>query len=364
MAHQAHAKAPAAIALRQALIDAVDAARFHGGHGGRPHRLDHHLTGGHQVDAFVEGGPEGAELAVLLQRDQGVDRLVDLFLGHVALVAIGHVAARLKRHGGVHDADGGDVDQRRLALEFRVEQLCPAGDLAPRQVGADAQRVGVVDRRHDRGEVGGPGREGRRLRAVGIQHLEGQGPLTAQVGAVEILAVAHQRRHLAPKLDLADVHRLKVARAIDLLKAPELEIRDVHGFGLVHHLGHQLRRLRRLRDDLEAEIGAGLFADVGDHRIGRADLGQRHVLDVLRPDHRRPEDAGPDARARHGGGALQELPACHTGACLGRRSWSCHFRLPVDRRKRSCWYRCAFFSGRFRMESSTRSLSQSVLRMQ
>src|SRR5471030_709425 len=122
--------APRAVAFLERLVLASHALRADRGNRRRPHRLDHDLARGHQVDRLVEGLPEGAELTVLLGLDQEVDRLVDLRLGHVALVAVFDDAGRLADHRGIHDADRGDVQDRGLALELRIQDVLPLGDLA------------------------------------------------------------------------------------------------------------------------------------------------------------------------------------------------------------------------------------------
>src|SRR5437763_3820173 len=118
--HRGDAARPGAVAFLERSVVARDAAGPHGRHGRRPHRLDHHFPRRHQVDRLVEGRPEGPELARLFRVDQDLDGLVDLLLGHVALVAVLDVAARLDRHRGVHDADRGHVEDRGLALELRL----------------------------------------------------------------------------------------------------------------------------------------------------------------------------------------------------------------------------------------------------
>ena len=84
----AEAAAPAAVAFLERLVGAGDALGADGGDGGGPHGLEDDLAGGHEVDALVEGFPEGAELAGALLLDEEGDGLVDLGLSHVALVAI------------------------------------------------------------------------------------------------------------------------------------------------------------------------------------------------------------------------------------------------------------------------------------
>jgi hypothetical protein len=52
--------------------------------------------------------------------------MIDLGLGHVALVGILVCAGRFDDHRRIHDADRGNVEDRRLALELGVEQFGPA----------------------------------------------------------------------------------------------------------------------------------------------------------------------------------------------------------------------------------------------
>ena len=90
----------------------------------------------------------------LLGLGEDRDGLVDLVLGHVALVGVLDLAHRFADHGHVHDADGGNVEDRGLALELGVQQLGPCVDRPADEVGADAQRIGVVDRRDERHPAG------------------------------------------------------------------------------------------------------------------------------------------------------------------------------------------------------------------
>ena len=62
-------------------------------------------AGSHQVDAFIKALPEGAELAGFLGLGEDRHGLVDLFLGHVAFVAILNFTRGFTNHGSIHDAD-------------------------------------------------------------------------------------------------------------------------------------------------------------------------------------------------------------------------------------------------------------------
>ena len=280
--------------------------------------------------------PEGAELAGLLGGDQGIDGLVDLVLGHVALVAVLDVAPGFERHGGVHDADLGHVDQRGLAGELGIEQLVPVLDRPLDQVGPKAQRVGVVDGR-DRGRVAGrPLGERLVARLLDVLDLVGVDALARDLAAVRILALGEDRHDLVPPLVLLEVDRLDDAARHRVHQEEELGIGDVEGFRLADQPVQERGVVGGLHLDLEAQVLARLAGDVDDRRVGAADLEQRHVLDVLRPDRR---EAGERARARGEagarGGALEDrapAPAAgaagrHDGTARDRRSLVGHQSL-------------------------------------
>ena len=84
-------------------------------------------------------------MAGFLGLDQDLDGLVDLFAGHVALVAVRDVAPRLDGHGGIHNADLGDVENGAPAFELRIEQLMPVLDGTLDDIGTDTQCIGVVN---------------------------------------------------------------------------------------------------------------------------------------------------------------------------------------------------------------------------
>src|ERR1700733_2081238 len=202
MRHRGEPDGPAAVALLQRHVVAVDAAAAAGGDGGREHRLDHYFAGGHEVHRLIEIAPERAEMLRPLEHYHCVYGLVDLRTGHIALVDIFDVAARLQLHRNVHYADRSIVDQRRLALVDRVDEILPTGDLvAPaNQVGTDAECVGVVDR-WDHGEIFG--RRGRQL--LGIwpfpeRRLHRRVTLRGGDPSVRELALGEHRHRLVPEL--------------------------------------------------------------------------------------------------------------------------------------------------------------------
>ncbi len=233
MLGEAEPTAPGAVAFFEWLVFARDALRADGGNGRRPHRLDDDFAGGHQVHRLVERLPEGAELPALLGVDHERDRLVDLVLGHVALVGILDDAGRLRNHRRVHDADRRDVEDRRLALECRVENVLPVLYLAADEVGADAKRVGVVDRRHHRQPIGRRLGEGGRVGSLD----EADGVRRRALGDNRIrrqLAGDEERRDLVEILELGGVHRLHDARREHLLADPVFDVGDVVAVGLCH----------------------------------------------------------------------------------------------------------------------------------
>src|SRR6266478_829492 len=91
----------------------------------------HHIARSHQVDRLVEARPERAELPGFLDIHHRIDGLVDLFAGHVPLVAVFEVTACFERHRDVDDPDGRLILQRRLSLEFGTEEVCPTLDRTP-----------------------------------------------------------------------------------------------------------------------------------------------------------------------------------------------------------------------------------------
>src|SRR5262249_117400 len=66
--------------------------------------------------------PERPELPLFLGLDQEGDGLVDLLPRHVAFVTVLESSHRLTHHRGIHDTNGRDVQNRRLAPKLRVEE--------------------------------------------------------------------------------------------------------------------------------------------------------------------------------------------------------------------------------------------------
>ena len=101
----------------------------------------------------------------------------------------------------------GNVEDGGLALELGVEQFGPGADRALDQVGADAERVGVVDGRDQRHPFGRRLREFAGVLAVDEHHLLRRGALVADHLAVGQLALGEDRRDVVEFLDLLGVHR-------------------------------------------------------------------------------------------------------------------------------------------------------------
>ena len=125
MTRQHVAEGPGAIALLEILIGARHALLAHRRHRRRPHGLDHHFARNHELNRLVEGRPQNTPMAALLKVDETVDREVDLLAGHITLVTIFDFAIGLERHGGVHQTDLREGDERRAAGELRIDELFP-----------------------------------------------------------------------------------------------------------------------------------------------------------------------------------------------------------------------------------------------
>src|SRR5918994_2831218 len=303
------AAAPGAIAFLQGLIDTGHALAAHRRDRRRPHRLDHDLARGHQVHRFVEGLPEGAELAVLLGLDQEIDGLVDLRLGHVALVAVFHDAGRFADHRGIHDADRRDVEDRGLALELRIEDVLPVLDLAADQVGPDAERIGVVDCGNHGEPLGLALGELGRAGALEEAHRVRRRALGDHRIWLE-LAGGEDRHDLVEVLDLLDVHRLQRVRREDLLAHPVFDIADVERVGLRDDALHDGVGIERRHLQGDAQVGLALLGDLVDRRHAGAALAQGDVLVFLRPDHGEAGDgAAAHGRAGNACRALQDTAA-------------------------------------------------------
>ena len=273
-------------------------------------------------------------MAGLLEFDQLVDRRVDLVAGHVALVLVVDEPGGGERAGGVEHAGAGEAVQRGLALELRRQQIGPGGDRAPGQVGADAERVGIVKRR----DVGDPlgvlagelaGIAGR----VDMEDFRGIEAVAA-LGAVIEDALGEDRHDLVVIGDLLLVDRLEVPRRPQDRDVRRTVAEDLPGVGLGRAAGEQRVAVERVHLDLEGQLRIDL---VLEHLVvvGRvADLADDDILDVLRPDRREAGDrAAADREAGRRGRAFQNRPPRGTDAaglvglahldapCLSRLGW-------------------------------------------
>ena len=223
---------------------------------------------------------------------------------HVALVGIFVFAGRLDHHCGVHDADRGDVEDRRLALELGVQKLGPRVDGALDEVRPDAERVGVVDGRDEGDPFRRRRREFRRMRALDEHDLLGRGALIANDLAVRQLALGEDRRDIVEFFDLLGVHRQDVAGRHKLLQAEVLGVQNVERVRLRDHaLGYVVGG----GDDV-LDGDPSLFLDLFGHIVRLVDRGaevSQHLL-FLRPDGRKAGDrAGACGGAGEAGRALQ-----------------------------------------------------------
>ena len=257
-------------------------------------------------------------MAVVLELNEAVDRVVDLLAGHVALVAVLDLAVALERLGGVHEADLREGDERRLAGEFRIDQLGPGIDGPADQVGPDAERVGVVQHR----VVGDPlgrarfdevGRIGARSVGHGARVLAVAEPGVRPDLARCLVEVDHR----VPFGQLGGVPRLEVARGPHELHQHVGRLEEVARVGL----GQRARLNRR---NLGGGLTHGEVQSLVGHVLERLHVGDRHadgadgdVLDVLRPQ--RGEAAAERARggnAGHGRRSLEDRAAAHAGLDL------------------------------------------------
>ena len=195
-------------------------------------------------------------------------------------------------HRRVHNANRRDVQDRRLAFEFRVQQFRPRRNRPLDQIRTNAQRVGVVDRRNQRHELGWRGGELLRLFTFKIDHLFGCGALIADLFPGDF-ALSEERGDFVGVLDALGVDALEVAGRHDLLEREELGVDQVkavgRGDGALGHVvgGHG--------DVLNFDAGVG-FEFLGNRLVlvhGRAEVAQHNLF--LRVNERRnacSQDAG------------------------------------------------------------------------
>ena len=299
MLHDAERITPAAIAFLQRLEGAGNAAGPNRGHRGRPHRLDDDLTGRHQVHRLIERRPERPELAGSLDIQHRIDGLVDLCLRHVSFVVILDVAAGLHGHGHIDDTDRRIVLHRGLALEVGAQQIRPAVDFPPDQVGADAQRVAIRNGR-DAGQEFGLRAAGhlRPGRVGGIQNHGRRDALLRCLAPVRILTLGEQRHRLVPVFEFRQRNGLQHVTPDQIAHIRQADVGAVDGAGLRQEAVQQISVFRCLHLHRKPQILGRLLGDRWNRGHRRTGMMQHHVLDVLRPDGREAGDrVGSDGRA-------------------------------------------------------------------
>ena len=245
------------------------------------------VTAGDHID-WITTSPEAIRLTRLVEVFQKarnwpaflasiriVDGLVDLVLGHVALVGVlvrrrvasTTIAASMMPIEGM-------LRIAVLPLNSGFEQVLPVRRSAADQVGPDAERVGVVDGRDAAQELGRLRGEGLGIIGFEIQHLVRQGALCRDLASVGVLALGEDRYRLIPPLVFVQRDRLHDVAANHIVLSKEFGVGDVDGFRLVDQTVDQGVMVDGLHLHLEAEILGGLLADVDDRRVGPADLDQ------------------------------------------------------------------------------------------
>src|SRR5438552_968384 len=299
------AAAPAAHALRRERVAHRNALRGQARDRRRPHRLDHDLLRGHQVDRLVEGRPEGAELLLLLVADQQLDQAVDLRLRHVAEVAELHQAELLDGVASVLHRDAGVVQERDTALPRRGEQLAPV-DL----IGSLLDHVAVVAHRVHV-EVGRRPQNPLRLRLASIRRIlalvpplydllvvrrpflrlrqpgravdveeedaERSVPLSGGRGLVARVDLPGREDlvEVVPGRELRAIDGLEVARRPDWEHLVVVETADVEAVRRRDRLLHLGVRAQELHVELEAEVLLSLRLRPGGPFDAEADHVQR-----------------------------------------------------------------------------------------
>ena len=120
--------------------------------------------------------------------------------------------------------------------------------------------------------------------------LEGQRPLGGHLRTVKVLSVAENRDDLVPVGDFVDVQGLQITTPPNPLGCPELQVCNVQSVGLIYNPCRDPVGPSMLQFDGLAKIGRGLFDHVREDRIGRSEVEEFYILEVLRPDHRRAQN--------------------------------------------------------------------------
>ncbi len=218
---------PGTVAFIEGLVDAGDAHLSDFGDGGRPHGLNDHFTRGHQVDRLIKLFPESPELPLFLGLDQERNGLVNLLPRHVAFVVVLERSYRLTHHRCIHDTDGRDVQNRRLAPKLWVEEFAPLRDGTPNQIGTDPQRVRVIDRRYQGHPLGGL--SGKRVGqfALQIADFDWGCALTRHRLAIGHGALRKNGHHALIVGDALDVQAAHIPCRDDLRQHPVLTVQQI-----------------------------------------------------------------------------------------------------------------------------------------
>ena len=200
------------------------------------------------------------------------------------------------------------------------------------EIGAVADRVGVVDLRQERHPVGhafvqiGIGRLGD------VHRLVGRDALARNLVAVE-LAFGEDRQDVVEFLDLLHLDALQHAALGGELRLPAFDVGDVDRVRLGDEAIDRGRGVEILHRHLEAEILGRLVADRLHDRVRHADVAQLDVLDFLRPDRRKPGDrAGTRGATQQRAAGLEQRPPREASLRRGTMSRSMIFRHGVFRR--------------------------------
>ncbi len=187
------------------------------------------------------------------------------------------------------------------ALPLNLGSMISAqtGDIAADEIGANAERIGIVDRRNH-GEI--IGFAFRKLLVAGLfdETDRVRGGTLGHDAIGRQLAVFKQRNDLVVIFQLLDFHRLNDTRRVDLLQDPVFDIGDIVGVRLGHGALRGRIRIRRRHLQCDTEISLALFGNRIEVRNTRAELADRDR--VLRPYGRETGDkARADGRACCGG---------------------------------------------------------------
>ena len=250
-------------------------------------------------------------MTALLEVDEAVDRVIDLFRRHVALIAILNLAVGLECHGGVHETNLRESDERRAAREFRIDEFFPGIDRATDNVRANAQRISVVQHRM----VGDPLGRTRIDKIPGV--LTGGVTHLARILAVAIPCVRPnlaclfvEANHLIPFRQLGGVPSLEFAGRPH---GPHQHVRRLEQISrrrLIDATRHDIRNLSRRLLHLERQ---GIICHRFQLRhVGHSHAQRSHGDVILRPNGRKTANCRPSGQASHGGCTFEHAATAQT----------------------------------------------------